>query len=75
MATQPTGGRARQFWLLLLVPAVIVPLIVPIYNSVNPELAGIPFFYWFQFLWIIVSSVLIGIVYFAVRDRQTPTSK
>ncbi len=75
MATQPTGGRARQLWLLLLVPAVIVPLIVPIYNSVNPELAGIPFFYWFQFLWIIVSSVLIGIVYFAVRDRQTPTSK
>ncbi len=75
MATQPTGGRARQRWVLLLVPAVIVPLIVPINNSVNPELAGIPFFYWFQYLWIIVSSVLIGIVYFAVRDRQTPTSK
>jgi len=31
-------------------------------------LMGIPFFYWFQLLWVIVSAAFTAIVYFAASD-------
>ena len=48
--------------LLLLIPFIAV-LWVPFYNSAEPILYGVPFFYWYQLLWIILSAVIIGIVY------------
>jgi hypothetical protein len=48
--------------LLLLIPFVAV-LWVPFYNSAEPSLAGVPFFYWYQLAWIILSAVIIAIVY------------
>ena len=41
---------------------------VPSYNSVEPSWAGVPFFYWYQMLWVIISGVLTAIVYFAIDD-------
>ena len=32
-------------------------------NSAEPMVAGIPFFYWYQLLWIAISAAMIGIVY------------
>jgi len=37
----------------------------PFYNFREPEFIGIPFFYWFQLLWIIITAIITGIVYFA----------
>jgi Protein of unknown function (DUF3311) len=48
--------------LLLIVPFIAV-LWVPFYNSAEPMLYGVPFFYWYQLLWILLSAVIIGIVY------------
>jgi hypothetical protein len=48
--------------LLLLVPFVAV-LWVPFYDSVEPTWWGIPFFYWYQLLWIILGAIIIAIVY------------
>jgi hypothetical protein len=48
--------------LLLLIPFVAV-LWVPFYNSVQPTLVGVQFFYWYQLLWIILGAVIIVIVY------------
>jgi hypothetical protein len=48
--------------LLLIIPFIAV-LCVPFYNSAEPMLYGVPFFYWYQLLWIILSAVIIGIVY------------
>ncbi len=41
--------------LLILIPS-FVNLGVPIYNRDSPELLGIPFFYWFQTLWLFASA-------------------
>ena len=48
--------------LLLLMPFVAM-LWVPSYNSVEPMLAGIPFFYWYQLLWIVLGAADHRIVY------------
>jgi Protein of unknown function (DUF3311) len=41
--------------LLIVIPS-FVNLGVPIYNRDSPELLGIPFFYWFQTLWLFASA-------------------
>jgi hypothetical protein len=53
--------------LLLVVPFIAI-LWVPSYAGAEPSLVGIPFFYWYQFLWVLISAVLTAIVYVATRD-------
>jgi hypothetical protein len=40
----------------------------PFYNKVEPTWLGIPFFYWYQLLWIPISAVFAAIVYRATRE-------
>jgi hypothetical protein len=47
--------------LLLLLPFIGL-LIVPLFNSETPALAGFPFFYWYMFAWVPLTSVLIWLV-------------
>jgi len=48
--------------LLLLIPFIAM-LWVPSYNRVEPSWGGIPFFYWYQLLWIILGALIVGFVY------------
>ena len=68
MPNEPTGGAVhaspRGRWArVLFLPIFVAMLWVPSYNSVAPVWLGLPFFYWYQLLWIPLSAVLIGIVY------------
>jgi len=54
-------------WLLLL--PLLVTLYPPLYNRKDPELAGIPFFYWYQLAAISVGVVSTFLVYRATRSR------
>ena len=49
---------------VLLAPAVVVPLWVPIYDRTDPALWGFPFFFWFQFALILGAVVLTVSAYF-----------
>jgi Protein of unknown function (DUF3311) len=53
-----------RFWprLLLAIPFLVV-LWVPSYNAIEPDLAGIPFFYWYQLAWILLGALVVFIVY------------
>jgi hypothetical protein len=55
-----------------LVVAIVLPLLVWTYAKSDPELGGIPFFFWYQFLLVIVSVVLTSIAYRLVigHERQ-----
>ena len=64
-----SSGHGRGWYLLLLVPFVAI-LWVPSYAGGEPAMAGIPFFYWYQFLWVLISAVLTAIVYFAAREPE-----
>lgn len=80
MAPRPPrpGAPSRGTWLvicLLLSPAVVVPLLVPLYDSEDPTLFGFPFFYWFQLAMIPAAVVLTVIAYYLAkgadrRDRE-----
>ncbi len=52
---------------LLLVLPFIGLLWVPFYNHAMPDLFGFPFFYWYQILWVPVSSLLTFLVWRATR--------
>ena len=41
--------------ILVLIPSA-VDLAVPAYNIDAPELLGIPFFYWFQTVWLFAAT-------------------
>jgi Protein of unknown function (DUF3311) len=62
----------RPVHLLLIVP-LIAMLWVPSYNRADPEIASMPFFYWYQLLWIPLGSLLLALVYWAEAraDRKT----
>ncbi len=55
--------KNRSWLLLLLLIPFIVTLSPAIYNVDKPELIGIPFFYWFQLLWILLTAILTAILY------------
>ncbi|MBC7396857.1 MAG: DUF3311 domain-containing protein [Bdellovibrionales bacterium] len=58
--------------LLLLLPFLGL-LAVPFYNRAEPEFAGFPFFYWFQFAWVPLTSLLTYYVY--RKDKQEESKK
>ncbi len=43
-------------YLLLFAPCVVA-LWAPLYNVVEPRAFGVPFFYWFQLLLVLVSAI------------------
>jgi hypothetical protein len=40
-----------------------VALWVPIYNRRDPEWLGVPFFYWFQMAWVVVTAAATFLAY------------
>jgi hypothetical protein len=70
-----TSSPQRQtgLWVLigvLLAPAIVIPLWVPLYDKTDPSLWGFPFFYWFQFALILGSAVLTVIAYAISRVAE-----
>jgi uncharacterized membrane protein len=67
MPIMPTGAKptrlARAILSLLFLVIVVVTLWVPLYNRVDPVVFGIPFFYWFQVSWIVVTAVVTVVAY------------
>jgi hypothetical protein len=57
-----------SWWYLLFVIQFVVVLWPPFYNKAEPYWMGVPFFYWYQLLWVIIGAVFTAIVYFATED-------
>jgi uncharacterized protein DUF3311 len=57
-----------NWWYLLFVAEIIGVLWPPFYNRAEPAFIGIPFFYWYQLLWVAISAVLTAVVYCATEE-------
>ncbi len=75
MLRQPNGYKPGQWWLVLLIAPFIGVLWVPFFNQVEPELWGIPFFFWYQFLWVLISAAVTAFVYSKVAPSLAPVSR
>ena len=60
----------KRAWYMLLVLPFVGTLVPQLYNRSEPPLFGLPFFYWYQLLWVIVTAVLLGIVLIATREPE-----
>jgi len=68
----PSGKRpaTRAVVAVLLGVAIAGTLWVPIYARSGPKLGPVPFFYWYQLIWVPVSSVLCWVCYLMLRARR-----
>jgi len=63
----PGRRRGWSWWYLLFLVQFLAVLWPPFYNSVQPAWHGIPFFYWYQMLCVLVSAVVTAVVYLATE--------
>lgn len=73
--SSPRRSRWRHLTALLLIVPFIGTLWVASYASLTPALWGIPFFYWYQFLWIAIGAALTIIVYAVERPDDAPSAE
>ncbi len=64
-----TEKTKRGYYLLFLIP-FIGTLIPPFYSKMNPQLFGLPYFYWYLILWILITGIIGGIVYFLSETKR-----
>ena len=56
-------------FIILALPYAFMVLGFGIYDRATPYLGGMPFFYWYQILWIFLAAILTSIVYF-IENRE-----
>ena len=62
--------QARRRWALCLLLIPFLALLWPgLYNFDQPELAGVPFFYWFQGAMVLLTAGLTAVVYWLGADE------
>lgn len=82
MSNEPTArGTAvvtpvRVVIALCLLAPFVAMLWVGSYAKTDPAFIGIPFFYWYQMLWVLISTALTMIAYkLWQRDQRAQASK
>ncbi|MEU5834626.1 DUF3311 domain-containing protein [Streptomyces diacarni] len=68
---RPAITPARVVAGLCLFAPFVGILWVDSYARIEPTLIGVPFFYWYQMLWVLISAVLTMVAYRIVRREQT----
>jgi len=69
----PNDIRFSPWNLLLLIPLLM--LITAWYNFDAPRLFGMPFFYWFQFVYVFIGVACVAIVYVTTRHITSSRSE
>ena len=64
----PGPRNPHTRWKLLLLLPYLGLLFPQLYARNTPTLWGFPFFYWYQFAWVLLAAILIGIVYKKLRS-------
>ena len=62
--------RSHRAWYWLLAVPLVGLLVPTVYNSIDPEFIGIPFFYWYQLAWVPLSVAVTALVYRKTREPE-----
>jgi hypothetical protein len=63
-------NRRRILIYVVLLLVCIVALAAPLYNRQTPRLWGMPFFIWFQLVWVVVAAVATAVAHRAAGDQN-----
>jgi hypothetical protein len=72
MQSEASSSRGKPWLWLLLIPFIAV-LWVPSYNRSEPSWLGLPFFYWYQLAWVLITAVLTAWVYLKTAPGDDTT--
>ncbi len=59
----------RRAWYFLLILPFAGTLFPALYNRAAPAFFGLPFFYWYQLAWVLVTAGLLAFVVAVTADR------
>jgi hypothetical protein len=65
----PSPGLVAAVAALLALPVVAL-LWVSSYNRAEPRLGGVPFFYWYQFVWVFIAAACTTVAYRLVIGHE-----
>jgi Protein of unknown function (DUF3311) len=68
---KPHGPVTWAIITVLLLAALVGTLWVPFYARTTPKLGALPFFYWYQLMWVPIVAVLSWIAYLLIRPART----
>jgi Protein of unknown function (DUF3311) len=67
MNDAPRKHPAWSWWYVLFLVPFAAVLWPPFFNSGPPYWHGIPYFYWYQMLWVLISAVLTALIYVVTK--------
>jgi hypothetical protein len=68
MQNEPTKRGPWSWWYLLFLVQFVALLYPPFFNRAEPYIMGVPFFYWYQMLWVLISAVVTAIIYLVTNE-------
>lgn len=68
-------SRINRHWYWLLAIPYLAMLWLPSYNRIEPRAFGVPFFYWYQLLWVVLSTFVIAAVLYFAHMRKRPNKQ
>jgi len=67
----PQRTASRPWWVVILLALPYLGLCFPkLYARATPALFGFPFFYWYQFAWVVLTSILLYVVYLQLKTTE-----
>ena len=70
MTPSPARMAPRRLIRLLLFLPFAAVLWPPFYNRTDPAIAGVPFFYWYQMLWVFITACILWLVYWCEKRTR-----
>ncbi|QKV92640.1 DUF3311 domain-containing protein [Streptomyces sp. NA02950] len=67
---RPAITPTRVVVAFCLIAPFVAMLWVGSYAKIEPTVMGIPFFYWYQMLWVPISAVLTSVAYVLIRRER-----
>jgi hypothetical protein len=64
----PSARKRLSPWTLLLLLPYLGLCFPQVYMREIPLLWGVPFFYWYQFVWIVLAAAIMGMVYHKLEN-------
>lgn len=64
------GKQHGRGWYSLLALPFLGLCFPAVYARATPALFGLPFFYWYQLAWVLVTAALMALVYIKVKSPR-----